>query len=667
MENGYSSPCPALAICNSFRIDSCYNVDVYKPIGRLIALVVGVWLISNTASAQGVSRAVVSAPDLEAFPQITSYLDVMDAGGIFIAGLSSGDVAVVEDNVLLPAQVTEIRPGAQIVLALNPGPSFGIVDFEGNNRLHYLSEALKYWWGVQAETDVDYFSLVTTGGVLLGHSKDPAEWLAAWDTYKPDLRTAIPNLEVLSTALDIASEPTPVEGMGRTILFLTPTLSPEWGDILQSIADRAAQSNVRVHVGLIDSPSLFTSTSAAQLHALAVQTGGQLFAFSNTEAIPDFQQMFESSRRKYQLTYRSQINAAGGHAFYVQVNTPYGEVASTPVNFEVQLKPPSPIFVELPSQIVRAIPDDADIANENLEPKQYPVEVVIEFPDTIPRTMARTSLFANGQLVAENTAPPYDRFNLDLTQFASSEEVVLMVEAMDELGLTGKSVDIPVQITIQRPAQGLLPTLARNATVIAFGFVGLAGGILLLVLLLAGRLRPRTLSERWRARAAYNDPVTQPLRQIEEQLEQERNVFARFRRHLPDARRRRLQRPAAQREPFAYLTPISDEGMTEPESVIQITTPEITFGSDPSEAVVLLEDPAVAPLHSRLWRDDGGEFHIADQESVGGTWLNFAPVSKTGCEVEHGDLIHIANIGFRFSLERPTRPRQAVVQQSEEK
>jgi hypothetical protein len=631
----------------------------------MIALVVGVFLFTHTVSAQTTSRAVVSAPNLEEFPQITSYLDVQDANGVFIPGLGPGDVAVVEDNIILPGQVTEIRPGAQIVLAFNPGAPFAIVDFEGNNRLHYLSEALQFWWSVQEEPDIDDFSIVTTGGVLLNHTGNPTEWIEAWNTYEPPLSTSIPNLEVLSTALDIASDPTAVAGMGRAILFLTPTLSPDWGEIVQSIADRATQNNVRVHIGLIDSPSLFTSTSAAQLQALALQTGGQFFAFSNTEPIPDFQQLFESSRRTYQLNYRSQINTAGEHTFYVQVNSPLGEIVSEPVNFEVQLRPPNPIFVELPSQIVRAIPDDADIATENLRPIEYSIEIVIEFPDTIPRTMSRTSLYANGQIVAENTAPPYDRFNLDLTPYGNSEEVVLMVEVMDELGLTGNSVDIPVQITIQRPEQGLLPTLARNATVIAFGFVGLAGGILLLVLLLAGRLRPRPIGERRRARAAHDDPVTQPLRQIEEQLEGEKNVFARFRRRLPDARLRWPQRAAARREPFAYLNRISEEGMTKPDAIIQITTPEITFGSDASEAVVLLEDPAVAPLHSRLWRDDEGKFHIADQDSVGGTWLNFAPVSKTGCEVEHGDLIHIANIGFRFTLEKPTRPRQTMVRKRE--
>jgi hypothetical protein len=639
---------------------------VFKPIGRMIALVAGVFLISNSASAQAVPRAVLSAPNMEEFPRITYYLDIKDAQGIFMPGLGSSDITIIEDNVLLGGQINEIRPGAQIVVAFNPGAAFSIVDFEGNNRLYYVSQALEYWWNTQAEPDLDDLSLVTSGGVLLSHSNTPSEWIEAWSTYDPPLNTSIPSLEVLASALELVSDPTSQPGMGRAVLFLTPTLSPDWGEAIQSMADRATQSNIRVHIGLIDSPSLFTSTSAAQLQALALQTGGQFFAFSNTEPIPDFQQMFESSRRIYQLAYRSQVNTTGTHTFSVTVNTPIGEITSDLISFEIQLRPPNPIFVELPSQIVRAIPDDADIATENLEPREYPIEVVVEFPDTIQRTLTRTALFANGLIVAENTSPPYDQFNLDLTPFASSEEVILMVEALDELGMTGNSIDIPVQITIQRPEQGLLPTLARNVTVVSLGFVGLAGVVLLLVLVLAGRIRPRRIGERRKARAAYDDPVTQPIRQIEEQHEMEKNVLARVRSRLPAAKLRWPQRASTRQEPFAYLIRISEEGVPDPGSVFQVTTPEITFGSDPSEAVVLLENPAIEPLHSRLWRDDDGGFHIADQESVAGTWLNYAPVTKMGCQVEHGDLIHVAKVGFRFTLEKPTQPRQTVVVRKQE-
>jgi hypothetical protein len=641
-------------------------VSVLKPIGRIIALVAGVFLISSSTNAQTIPRAVLSAPNLEDFPTVTTYLDVKDAQGVFVPGLGSSDLTILEDNVILGGQITEIRPGAQIVVAFNPGSSFGIVDFQGNNRLYYISQAMEYWWYVQFEPELDDLSLVTPGGVLFSHKKVLSEWIEAWNLYEPPLRTSIPRLEVLSAALDLASDPTPRPGMGRVVLFLTPTLSPDWGETIQSMADRATQSNIRVHVVMIDSPALFTSTSAAQLHALAVQTGGQFFPFSNTEPIPDFQQLFESSRRVYQLGYRSQVNTAGEHTFSAVVNSPLGEITSEPISFEVQLQSPNPIFVELPYQIVRAIPDDAEIATENLAPSTYTVEVVVEFPDTIQREIARAALFANGQVVAENTTPPYHLFNWDLTPFGSSAEVILNVEVVDELGMTGHSIDIPVQITIQRPQQGLLPTLARNVPVISLGFVILAGGVLLLVLVLAGRIRPRRIGERRMSRAAYDDPVTQPVKQIEDRPDREKNVLARFRRRLPPTRLRWPQREDVRQEPFAYLTRISKDGTVDPGAVYQVTTSEITFGSDPSEAVVVLEDPAVEPLHSRLWRDDDGDFHVADQESVAGTWLNYAPVTQTGCVVEHGDLIHIAKIGFRFTMAKPKQPRQPMVIQKEE-
>jgi len=629
-------------------------------------VVAGVFLFSGSASAQAVPRAFLSAPNLEEFPHITSYLDVKDSQGLFVPGLGSSDLTILEDNIILGGQIAEIRPGAQIVVAFNPGSSFGIVDFEGNPRLHYISEAMEYWWYVQTEPELDDLSVVAPEGVLFSHSMVSSEWIEAWNAYEPPLRTSIPSLEVLSAALDLASDPTPRPGMGRAVLFLTPTLSPDWGEAIQSIADRATQSNVRVHVLMIDSPALFTSTSAAQLHALAIQTGGQFFPFSNTEIIPDFQQLFESSRRIYQLGYRSQVNTTGVHTFSVIVNSPLGEIASDPINFEVQLQPPNPIFVELPHQIVRAIPDDAEIATENLEPRVHTVEVVVEFPDTIRREITRTALFANDQVVAENLSPPYHLLTWDLTSFGSSVEVILKVEVLDELGMTGHSVDIPVQITIQRPQQGLLPTLARNVPVISLGFVILAGGVLLLVLVLAGRIRPRRIGERRKSRATYDDPVTQPVKQIEEQLEREKNVLARFRRRLPPARLRWPQREAVRQEPYAYLVRISEDGAVEPGSVFQVTSPEITFGSDPGEAVVVLDDPAVEPLHSRLWRDDRGDFHIADQESVAGTWLNYAPVPSAGCLVENGDLIHVAKVGFRFTLVKPKQTRQPMVIQKKE-
>jgi hypothetical protein len=39
---------------------------------------------------------------------------------------------------------------------------------------------------------------------------------------------------------------------------------------------------------------------------------------------------------------------------------------------------------------------------------------------------------------------------------------------------------------------------------------------------------------------------------------------------------------------------------------------------------------------------------VADEGSNGGTWLNYAPVSKNGAHLEHGDVIQFGKATFRF-------------------
>ena len=54
-------------------------------------------------------------------------------------------------------------------------------------------------------------------------------------------------------------------------------------------------------------------------------------------------------------------------------------------------------------------------------------------------------------------------------------------------------------------------------------------------------------------------------------------------------------------------------------------------------------------------------------ETIAGTWINYAPVTPDGGRLQHGDLIHIGKVGFRFTESNPayaTRPR-AVLQESE--
>jgi pSer/pThr/pTyr-binding forkhead associated (FHA) protein len=92
-----------------------------------------------------------------------------------------------------------------------------------------------------------------------------------------------------------------------------------------------------------------------------------------------------------------------------------------------------------------------------------------------------------------------------------------------------------------------------------------------------------------------------------------------------------------------------------------ITVSELTFGSDTKQAVIALDDPSVEPLHARLWREENGTFYIEDFGSIAGTWVNYGSADENGMPLEHGDLIHIGKIGYRFTLSKPAKVRKPVV------
>ena len=85
------------------------------------------WLSFQSAGAQAGGGASLSNPNVEAFPRIQAYLDVHDAQGDFIHGLKAEQVTILEaGNVRPVTQLKEISPGVQVVVVINPGPSFAI-------------------------------------------------------------------------------------------------------------------------------------------------------------------------------------------------------------------------------------------------------------------------------------------------------------------------------------------------------------------------------------------------------------------------------------------------------------------------------------------------------------------------------------------------------------
>jgi hypothetical protein len=341
-----------------------------------------------------------------------------------------------------------------------------------------------------------------------------------------------------------------------------------------------------------------------------------------------------------------------------QIETGEAYIETAPVSYEIELQAPEPAFVAPPVTIERKATRDresgteaeSDQADGGLAPQEQPLQVVFEFPDGRLRELVYSALLVDGVVVAENNQPPFEQFAWNLGGYSTSGLHQLQVQARDELGLTGTSVELPVQISVEEASQSPLGGFRQNLPVLAGLFAILAGAMLLLVLVVGGRVRPRALrAARTRRRS---DPVTQPVHISNEPGPHRRAGWA-----------NRLQWPqrGAGPQAHAYLNPIHDPDQPDTLPPIPISANEVTLGSDPGMSTLVLDDSSVEALHARLIRHEDGSFRLSDLGSTSGTWVNYSPISKGGTRLEHGDLIHIGRIGFRFTLRKSAPTRKPVV------
>ncbi|MDO9128582.1 MAG: FHA domain-containing protein [Anaerolineales bacterium] len=600
------------------------------------------WLLP--ASAQSQAQIDLYALQTDSFPAMTAALDVFDASGGFVSGLSAENITVLEDDQPRPLDsLQELQPGVQFVLAINPGPIFAIRDSNAVSRYDKIATPLRDWAAARPTQAADDLSLVTTDGLVSLHMKSSGDFLNALAAYHPDSRAITPSLNTLSRALDIAAEPTAQSGMKRAVLFITPLPEREVIPTLQSLAARAAQLKIRVYVWMVAPKDYFSTSGAIALKDLAAQTGGQAFPFSGEEALPDLETYLIPLRHTYTLTYTSAIKTPGSHTLTIQVDLEGHTASAAPLTFELDVQPLNPILVSLPEQIVRQSPDVKTNNLTTFAPTEEKIEIIVEFPDGHPRPLVRTTLYVDGKIADENTSEPFDKFTWNLNSYTSSGQHNLQVEAVDSLGLSKVSLGVPVTVTVVKPPRGLQVFLVRNSLWIAGGAVLLAGAALGLILFAGGRLRRTSNTASRLSRKMRLDPLTQPISPRADRVGAAQGLLGgKPGLQLPWVRRRK--------NAPAYLVRLKGDGQPVTAPPIPLTGSEMTFGTNPTQATHVLDDPSVSQLHARLKKERDGEFYLLDQNSTAGTWVNYEPVKNEPRRLKHGDILHLGQLSYRFVL-----------------
>ncbi len=602
----------------------------------ILILIVGFWqTLPPAARAQNAWRAYLTAPYPTDFPQVETYLTLRSADGQPLPHLDREDLQLTEDGQPVTNFTLErVQPGLQVVIVLNPDTDFGLRDTQGVMRYTFLQSALTSW--AERVPQSDDVSLLVANGREYLHTVNPQDWLPGLEIGNPRERT--PNYEVFSRALDVVTESPAQPGMGRAVLLVTPL--PEAGIVnnLQSLAARAERQNVVLFFWVVMAAENADLPQSNQLRALAAQTGGQVFFFSGTETIPPLDTWLQPLHHAYRIRYHSP--ARSGEMHNLQTVLTLGEELLTidAPPYRYLLLPPNPIFRPMPLEIQRIAPLTVNRAATQpitLSPHSQTVEFLVDFPDEHPRQLTLARLYVDGQLAAENTTEPFTRFEWNLDSLGGPGEHRLQAEVVDTLGLRGTSNDLFVTVKTIIPTP-TISEVVRAQLPLALGVAVVVLALLTVwLLLLSGRLQPRKV------------------------------LSGKVKRRLPTVSwsERLIKRPPRGNTVYlGQLDPIPQNGhRTAP---IRLVSDDITLGNDPSQATIVISQPAIAPTHARLKYDAQTGFRLYDLGAPAGTWCNFSPVPPEGVVLRQGDVLHFGDQAFRLTLPNAA-PRTITIQPTE--
>jgi hypothetical protein len=581
------------------------------------------WIATLPAGAQVRAAVGISQPNTQDFPTVQLLVSVKDNSGRRVAGLTASSFSAIEDDFLVSdVQVEEVLVGTRQVFVINTGPGMRVRDSHGRTRFDFVRTALTQLWRLPQASlvGVDDLSLLTGDGLLVQHSQAAAELASSLGFSEPTFAETDVGLDLLLSGLDFSADPGEGPLKPANLIFLTSLFQPTDELALANAIARAREGGTSVYPVLLAAPESLEDPMVEGLRQLAEATGGEFVFFNPEIGLTSLAERVLESRVQYLLTYQSRASQSGPHAVQVRVTGEGLDAVSELRPFEVEVQPPEIAFIQPPLEIVRQA-DDPAVEPRALPPTSQTLSLLITFPDRHPRELLSSTLWVDDEIAAVNEQPPFDQFEWDLRSYVADERHILRAVVQDSLGLESASVDIPVEIRVAGGTAGLAALRPAVGPLVAVAAVLVAGSVLAVGLVALGR----------RARP-------------------ERTELA----HPP--RLNPLKRTRIQKQPIgpaeAHLIPVVPRGPAVP-----LLGLDIVLGRDPSLAAVVLDDPSVDGMHARLIRQAGGSYLLRDQGSIAGTWVNYHLVPEGGRVLEHGDLLQLGRVEFRFQVagEAPQR------------
>ena len=273
------------------------------------------------------------------------------------------------------------------------------------------------------------------------------------------------------------------------------------------------------------------------------------------------------------------------------------------------------------------------------EPTAYDIVVKVDYPDGHVRQLREAALWIDGEKAVTQSSAVIGKLTWLLAGYTESGVHTLQARIVDELGLMAESEVLTVTVSLETSS---VPAAARLPE--PRGFVLPLLGLLALASLVGGGMWLR-LSRRAASPAAPPPhlAVTQPFRLLAQPAPTASPRLPLPQLHLP--KRPALNRPTGQ----AYLEVLEAGGGGAPRENIELVNPAVKLGRDATLADITFPDHSVSRLHARLVEVSERVYHIFDEGSTSGTWVNFTQIPNEGGQaLKDGDVINLGRVQVRF-------------------
>jgi hypothetical protein len=432
-------------------------------------------------------------------------------------------------------------------------------------------------------------------------------------------------IDSLYGLLDQVQSLKPNPDMFASIVLITDGTDPLSTQDRAGLAPRAKELGVPIHTVWLQNLNLKETQQASGrdfLTSLAEQSRGFHATATDPAAIDTIFDAITAFTNHWRLSYT--VPDATGGTFPVEIGLLHepGVTAQTNVTFSGSTP-----------QVNLNIPEDSrNLALPDLEePVTLSFSAQVGWLDGVARSVEQAQLVVNEQVVQDIPPDSLNNFQAEVSNLTFGENTVQVVIA-DNQGLQARSPVIRLNIT--QGAQQIPPELAPSTPwtryavycLVALAVIAALAGLGFLVMSRRGAIgRPR------RQPAAATPGATGSAA-----LQTEMFV------------RDELAAATSSGIPVAYLEVMQADSRVSPQ--MRLVGTQTRLGRSPDQADLAFEnDLTVSRLHATItW--DGEMYHIYDENSTSGTWVNDQQVVNYGLQLLDGDEIYLGKVALRFHI-----------------